>query len=216
MSLTIKDNPSPSPLVLQTLSQHLPYSLPTLRRLQFMTTTGGAKTPHSHVLSTFDVSAPGNDFLVAYLDFSLGPNTEMWLYSSLENPLLPSNEVVCEEQVLALLARVRELEEAYLKTAQRAFPGLILAGSLNKKICGLLEERGLVHWTAPLHSKILFRLQDLPLTKELPEGFQWGEIREADIPLVLSRTAIPYKALVIRDYLKRERERLIHCDFVGG
>jgi hypothetical protein len=194
METTIKDNAEPPELVLQTLTQHLPYSLPTLRRIQFMETTGGSKTSYSYVLSTFDTEAPGKDFLVAFLDFSRGPDTEMWLYSSLENPVTPGDEAVCEEQVLKLLARVREIEAAY--EAQRATPGILLIGSLHKTVFQLLQKHELVKRQTPEHFKFLFRIEHLPLARELPDGLSYSSIRPADIPLVLSRTSIPYQASV--------------------
>jgi hypothetical protein len=54
----------------------------------------------SFVLSTFDTQPPGSNFLLAYLDFSRGPNTKMWLYSSIENSSILGDEVVCEEQAV--------------------------------------------------------------------------------------------------------------------
>ena len=193
MGTIIKDHADPPELVLRVLTQHLPYSLPTLRRIEFMKTAGGGKTSDSHVLSTFDTEAPGKDFLVAILDFSKGPDTEMWLYSSLENPMVVSDRSVCEEQVLELLSRVGELECAY--EAQRATPSLFLIGSLHKKILEFLEKRSLVKYKSPEHTKFLFKLQDLPPAKELPAGFSWSTVRPSDIPLVLSRTSIPYQGL---------------------
>jgi len=194
MEISIKDNAEPSELVLQVLTQHLPYSLSILRRLQFMKTPGGRKTPDSHILSTFDTQTSGKDFLVAFLDFSRGPDTEMWVYSSLENPTDPGHEAVCEQQVLKLLARVREIEKVY--EAQRATPGILLIGALHKKIFQLLQKHSLVKTQTPEHFKFLFRVENLPPGKELPDGLSWSSIKQSDIPLVLSRTSIPYQASV--------------------
>jgi hypothetical protein len=192
METTIKDNAEPTKLVLQVLTQHLPYSLATLRRIQFMATTGGSKTPDSHVLSTFDTESSGKDFLVAYLDFSRGPDTEMWLYSSLENTATPGDEAVCEEQVLKLLAHVSKIEAAY--EAQRATPGILMIGSLHKSVFRILQKHELVQRQTPEHFKFLFRVEDLPVGRGLPEELSYSSIRESDIPLVLSRTSIPYQA----------------------
>lgn len=194
MDISVKDNVEPTELVIQTLTQHLPYSLPTLRRLQFMETPGGCKTSYSHVLSTFDTEAPRKDFLVAYLDFSRGPDTEMWLYSSLEHPATQGDEIVCEEQVIKLLARVREIEGAY--EAPRATPGILLIGSLHKKIFQILQKHSLVGSQTPEHFKYLFRVKDLPLEQELPDGLSWSPVRSSDMPLILSRTSIPYQESV--------------------
>jgi hypothetical protein len=211
MEISIKDNIEPTELVIQTLTQHLPYSLPALRRLQFMETTVGYKTSNLHVLSTFDTEAPGKDFFVACLDFSRGPDTEMWLYSSLENPATPGDEAVCEKQVLKLLARVREIEGAF--EAQRATPGILLIGSLHKRVSQLLQKHSLVERQTEEHFKFLFRVKDLPLGRQLPDGLLWSPVRTSGIPLVLSRTSIPYQESV-RPFNKRPDNRLIN--YPGG
>jgi len=192
MSTIIKDNATPSELLLKALSQHLPYSLPTLRRLQVMKT--GPQTSDSHVLSTFDKESLEIDFLVAFLDFSQGPQTEMWMYSSIENPATPCNEALCEDQVLKLLERVAEIEREY--KAKRETPGILLIGTLYDRIFQLLEKHSMVKMKTQQHFKFIFKVQDLPAGRQLPDGFSWSSIRASDIPLVLSRTVIPYKELV--------------------
>jgi hypothetical protein len=194
METSIKDNVGSPELVLKVLKQHLPYSLPTLRRLQFMETPGGCKTSNSHILSTFDTEAPGKDFLIAFLDFSRGPDTELWLYSSLENPATPGDDAVCEEQVLKLLARVRKIEGNY--EAQRATPGILLIGSIHTRVFKILQKHSLVKSRTSEHFKFLFRVKDLPLGRALPDGLSWSEVRPSDMPLILSRTPIPYQESV--------------------
>jgi hypothetical protein len=195
METVIINNAEPTELVIRLLSQHLPYSLPTLRRLQSMTSMR-AQTSNQHVLSTFEKESPKDGFLVAYLDFSRGPETEMWLYSSIENPTVSSNEVVCEEQVLKLLECVREIERKYIATYERETPGILLIGSLHKRILQLLERHSLVKKKTLQHFKFIFKIKDLPVRRELPEELTWSSVRASDIPLVLSRTAIPYKESV--------------------
>jgi hypothetical protein len=134
------------------------------------------------------------DFLVPFLDFSKAPETQMWLYSSIENTAAPGDETVCEQQFLKLLVRVKEIEEAY--EAQRETPGVLLIGSLHKRTLQLLQTNSLVKTRSPEYFKCLFRLQDLPLEKQLPDGLSWSSVRPTDMPLILSRTAIPYKESV--------------------
>lgn len=196
METIIRDDAEPDEQVLEALAQHLPYSLPTLRRIQFMNTTGGRKTPTSHVLSVIEAQSPGKEFLVAYLDFSRGPQSEMWLYSSLENASTPSDEAVVMQQILKLLARVREIERTY--ESQRATPGVILIGSLHKRIFQLLQNHELVKTQSPEHLKFIFKVNDLPSGRQLPDELSWSSVRPSDMPLVLSRTSIPYRALVIQ------------------
>jgi len=159
-----------------------------------METPGGRKTPHSHVLSTFDTEAPGRDFLVAFLDMSRAADTAMWLYSSLQHPHDPGDEAICESQVLELVSRVQDLEKTY--EGQRKTPGVVLIGSVHEKILQLLQKHSLVQAQTPEHYKFLFRVKDLPPGRELPDGLSWSSIRSTDIPLVLSRTSIPYEASV--------------------
>jgi hypothetical protein len=64
------------------------------------------KSLDSHVLIS---SLTSEDFAIAYLDFSRGPETELWLYSSLERGEATKNESKCEEQIIGVLKRVAEI-----------------------------------------------------------------------------------------------------------
>jgi hypothetical protein len=186
MDTEITDCPDASDQVIKVLTHHLPYSLPLLRRLRF-------STPTSRVLSTF-ASAPSQDFLAAYVDVNNCPETEIWIYSSIEHPDLPSNEAVCEDQVLKLFARVREIERTF--PGQRKTPGVVLVATLHEQILRMLEKRGLVRDRTEEHTKLLFKRKDVPAERSLPDGLRWSEIRPSDLSLVLSRTTIPYQPCV--------------------
>lgn len=116
----------------------------------------------------------------------------MWLYSSLEHPITPGNATICEEQILALLAHVHELEKTYEE--KRPTPGVLLIGSLHKKILQIFQKYQRVKEQTEEHFKFIFRREVLPMGRELPDGLEWSTIRAEDISLVLSRTAIPYTA----------------------
>lgn len=193
MDAAIIDNSDPSELVLEVLTQHLPWSLPLLRRLQFMRGSG-AKTSHSRVLSTFDKENPNREFLVASVDLSRGPETELWLYSSVENGGLPGNEAVCEKQVLRLFERVREMEKKF--ESRRPTPGVVLVATLHAKVLKMLEKHSMVKAKTEEHLKFIFQMGDLPEGKPLLEELAWSSVMPTDIPLVLSRTSIPYQASV--------------------
>jgi hypothetical protein len=75
-------------------------------------------------------------------------------------------------------------------------PGAVLVASMHKRVFQLLEKRALVKMQSPEHLKFIFRLKDLPVQKQLPDGMSWSSVRDSDIPLVLSRTTIPYEELV--------------------
>jgi hypothetical protein len=197
MEAQICDNAVPTQQVLDALRQHLPYSLPTLRRLQFMKTSV-VQTLSSHVLSSFDAEAPGKDFLVASLDLSKCPETEMWLYSSIENPDRPGDE------------RVRELERSY--QGRRATPGIVMVATLHKTILEILEKHSMVKAKTEEHFKFIFKMGELPPGKPLPENLSWSTINPSDISLVLSRTEIPYQA-----FAKSSSQTYVHglMSFVG-
>lgn len=154
------DTPLPSPSLLTLLSNHLPYSLPVLRRLQYAAnfsdnnySNGLGTTPYSHVLfasrhSLEDLVQPFESgaepeaeavgkrrhFAAAFVDLSRFPETQAWVYSTLEDHCffdpgvmgmdgsttsevfgpqsqshsLPEEEAnECDELMLALLRRMR-------------------------------------------------------------------------------------------------------------
>lgn len=178
------------------LVSHLPHSLALLRRIQFMNIPGG-KTDNSHILTFID-RVFSEAFVVAYLDFSRGPETEMWLYSSVERGSLPSEvEAQCEAQIIQVLKRVGEIEQGYV--SKRETPGVVLIGSLHERVLEVTRKWKAVSTVRPLtepYYKYIFRSEDLPERKELGgegEGLKWGRIGRENIPLVLSRTAIPRK-----------------------
>ncbi|KAH9219078.1 hypothetical protein DL95DRAFT_384926 [Leptodontidium sp. 2 PMI_412] len=177
------------------LSNHLPHSIALFRRLQFMDMNGG-KTANSHVFTLFESSSV---FTVAYLDFSRGTETELWIYSSMEK--LPGSEIEtkCQEQVLEVFERVRDIEGSFVAAnGPRATPGVVLIGSLHEKTLKFLEEQQRVKEATGPHFKFIFESGDLPPEVVLPsEDLAYEEIRKSDIPLVLSRTEIPRKERTI-------------------
>lgn len=115
----------------RALQAHLPYSLPLFRRLQFMNLPSG-RTPDSSILTAFHEQEA---FTVTYLDFSRGPEAELWLYSSLENEQIVDETSICEGQILSLLSIVRQLEQKYSISQKRLTPGVVLIGSLHSPDC---------------------------------------------------------------------------------
>ncbi|CZS94540.1 uncharacterized protein RAG0_04488 [Rhynchosporium agropyri] len=171
------------------LSNHLPTSIALYRRLQFMNMQGG-KTANSHVLSLFECP---EIFTVAYLDFSRGPETEMWIYSSTER--LPGSEIEarCQRQILEILERMRFIESSYVvANGARLTPGIVFIGSLHEKTLNFLEERQRVNSVSEPFLKYVFKSVNLPPAVAFKDGdLDYSEIRKRDIPLVLSRSPIP-------------------------
>ncbi|KXX75109.1 hypothetical protein MMYC01_207637 [Madurella mycetomatis] len=76
--ILLTDSPTPPAPLLALLHAHLPYSLPVLRRLQFARNFPGGATPHTH-------DQDKQQFAAAYVDLSRAPETQCWLYSTLED-----------------------------------------------------------------------------------------------------------------------------------
>ncbi|RYP19425.1 hypothetical protein DL767_009648 [Monosporascus sp. MG133] len=204
----------PAPL-LALLRRHVPHSLPLLRRLQFTRFPGGI-TEHARILWASDVE-PADDlpdsahFTAGYLDFSRGPETELWLYSSLERDQSPAAEDdpttahadhPAASQAEAALREVKRLRDEYYrggggeeseKGGGRPEP-TVLIGTLNERLRRALAGRGVAFPYVGAYDKWLFRAGELPEdVRALPEGMRWDTVRRGDIPLVLSRTHIKRK-----------------------
>ncbi|KAK0126256.1 hypothetical protein ONS95_007869 [Cadophora gregata] len=119
----------------------------------------------------------------------------MWLYSSMEKLEGSQIETKCQEQVLEILRRVKDIEGPYVQVnGARATPGIVLTGSLNEKVLNLLEEQQRVKQATGPHFKFIFEAGNLPPDVALhSEDLVYSEIRRSDVPLVLSRTEIPRK-----------------------
>ncbi|POS76155.1 hypothetical protein DHEL01_v205454 [Diaporthe helianthi] len=210
------------------LRDHLPHSLPLLRRLQFTHYPDGTTEHARYLIATDSDGAIGSGhvqvqqpppsptppskqhFAAAYLDLSKGPETEMYLYTTLEDApdpsALPSDEV---ERVLdlavSLLQRGKLAAQEALRTGAFRLargPGGFLVGGLHQPTYELLRAtRGLTssYWNP--HDAWLFRLERLPPTQSSAgagplgageeEGLRWDVVRRDDVPLIASRTYIP-------------------------
>lgn len=214
------------PHLLSRLTSHLPHSLTVQRRIQFAIRKHGGSTPDSHIISVHD-DDPDGPFAAAFLDLSRGPETECWIYSSLQGSV-PSNTdptssaalsadlpgdvlAVCVRQLLALLRRIRAVEQAYAAAhpvvGEEVFDkghsrGYVRIGALHETVRQVLIEAGVkVKATSVVpkgkewefYSTWLIRVEDVKTEneKELPEGMRWDVLREQDTGLVKGRTVIP-------------------------
>lgn len=150
--------------LLSRLNSRLPFSLTVLRRLQVASRKKGGSTPESHILYVHDSSHADSPFAAAYVDLSRGPETECWIYSSLQdsvppNPiptssealpadLSPDAEEVCVRQLLLLLGRIRTIEAAYSSAhGEEGFDkghskGHVRIGALHETVRQLLISAG--------------------------------------------------------------------------
>ncbi|RKL41613.1 hypothetical protein BFJ72_g5505 [Fusarium proliferatum] len=108
--------------LLRLLEARLPQSITLLRRLHFTTFPTG-KTDSARIIVASDVplqersaSNTIRHFTATYLDPSLGLETNMWLYSTFEDPygaipaspsLSPDEDALCRQQIIAVLNEAR-------------------------------------------------------------------------------------------------------------
>ncbi|KAM7207009.1 hypothetical protein V8F33_000108 [Rhypophila sp. PSN 637] len=87
----IDTTPTASDELLTELENHLPFSIPVLRRIQFANKFPGkpGSTQFTHVLWAFyeddEQKRKKQDFAAAYVDLSRGPETQCWIYCTLED-----------------------------------------------------------------------------------------------------------------------------------
>ncbi|KAI0447404.1 hypothetical protein F4803DRAFT_321760 [Xylaria telfairii] len=208
---------------LLTRSPHVPHALPLARRMRFTKVPGGI-TEHARILwaaggSLEDylaaAAAGGNSnapFAAAYLDFSRGPETELWIYSSLETRAgAPDAELQRDDTAcaVALLRQVKRLQDLYFapgsaRAAEREFP-TILVGNLDEALRARLVEAGLDIFSTGLYDKFIFKVEELPDVR-LPEvlgpgdgrRLRWDRLRPEDIPFAISRSHIPRKERTVK------------------
>ncbi|OTA52132.1 hypothetical protein K449DRAFT_391560 [Hypoxylon sp. EC38] len=198
------------PDTLETLlrAHHLPHALPLLRRMRFTRFPGGI-TEHTRILFAAAGSTGLSDatsdtpFAAAYLDLSRGPETQIWMYSSLEqrpDALVSAasqsrgtgqeGEEVGKEEAAAQCAR-RVLAEVKRQRDAYSTESTILAGTLSETLRLALLNQGIVFARVSVYDKWMFRLDDLPdVPSPLAPDMRWQGFRREDIPLMLSRTNI--------------------------
>lgn len=186
-------------LVLELLNARLPTSLPLLRRLQFSQLPEGT-TSNARIVFVSDSADlrddPPEAFTVAYLDFSFGPDTQSWMYSTLEDPSSTSAEAVYDDQLAVLINEIIRLKKEYGKPL--VYPDSLLVGTLHSHVRQLLERSGRAKPRATgNYDKWLFRFENLPSAEEvLPEGMYWDKASLEDCQIVVSRSDLPRRACV--------------------
>lgn len=224
--------PVPESLI-NPLKEHLPHSFALLRRAQFTHFPNGT-SPHAHFLyaseplpglgasadaATTSCPPPNKHFAAAYLDLSAGPETQMFLYSTLQDAGDDDDDIAScvsdaeVEHVLdlcaALFARVRRIAADTAAENRHALlraHGAMVGNFHEATYQLLLARRGLVssYWNP--HDVWLFRVDELPLpsppeaeaelevlspAKVGEEGLVWSVVRREDVPLIASRTKLP-------------------------
>ncbi|PKS06046.1 hypothetical protein jhhlp_007880 [Lomentospora prolificans] len=197
MAPTVLSSPQVPEGLLDLLNAHLPYSLPLLRRLQFTRFKGGS-SPASRILYTPppDTGLPQNaHFAAAYVDLAAGLETQMWIYSTLEDSkdVTAEDWEICAEQIVAVAEEAKKLGRAF--EGELAYPGAILIGTLHAAVVKALDTKG-----ARIKSnsenlgyhKWLFRAEELPTAElHLEDGMHWAPTTPEDCGIAISRTYLP-------------------------
>ena len=186
--------------LIDLLSAHLPYSIPLLRRLQFTKCRGGL-TPASRVLFASDdgrqpQSADGNrprNFTAAYVDPAAGPETQMWIYSTLEDGgTRAEDEEVCSQLIVSVVNEARKVSREY--DGELAYPNGILVGSLHLVVREAMKKGGApFSMRSPIgYDKWLFNVDELPIGEPwIPDGMYWAPASREDCLLAISRNDLP-------------------------
>lgn len=184
--------------LIELLTSRLPTSLTILRRLQYTLFPSGT-SPTARILFVSDTGSIGGQdgqdqphaFTVSYLDLGGGPDTQMFIYSTIENDGVndvPEGEY--DRQLESLIQMVVRLRSDHGK--ELVYKDSVLLGSLHSKVRRQLEGLGRIQpRKTGEYDKWLFRREDLPSSEEaLPEGMHWDKATFRDCEIVISKTDI--------------------------
>lgn len=183
--------------LLALLTNQLPYSLPLLRRLQFTKSENGLRETERVILVAESlpkdaVNLP-KKFTAVYLDVAGGPDTQMWIYSTLEHPDNAdiNDSAVYEPQLHKIIEESVLIAKTYGRPL--VYGEAVKLGTLHDSVRALLSKTGRVQprETGP-YDKWLFKYEDLPKEEtDLPEGMYWGTATDDDCRVAISRANIP-------------------------
>ncbi|KAH8667264.1 hypothetical protein BGZ61DRAFT_461450 [Ilyonectria robusta] len=187
--------------LLQLVTSHLPFSLPLLRRLQYTSFKHGL-TPTSRIILVSDTGEIGDElppptrFTVAYVDVGSDHNTQMWLYSTLEDQkeLSADDDLFYEQQLRGLVDEIIFIDKEY--GGKLAHSNAVLIGTLNSSVRAILERTGrVIGRKSGIYDKWLFRVEDVPENHSpLPDGMHWATATLDDCKVAISRSDIPRTA----------------------
>jgi hypothetical protein len=204
--------------IVQLLEARLPSSYPILRRIQSAlldkntskyyrvvlvarsrestSSTNPNIRESRHARNDDDPNLPSLDvpFTVAFVEFGPRPDTQLWIYSTFEDVLETEVQSVSDVYRFQMRELVRELQELRLEyNGDNAFGQLVLLGSAhNPRVMGLLKEYNRYdEEKAGKYDKWLFRLDNLPGERELPDGLVWSTASEEDCRVAISHSTVP-------------------------
>lgn len=179
------------------LQYHLPESLTLLRRLQSIKLTVKARI-HARLIFASQYGKLGSDteqpdipsFSVTYVDVAGGPDTQMWLYSTLQDD--PTAKLGIEdsrEQLKSISDTIIKLCREYGKDT--FYPHSLILGSLESNVQAILAESGRIQSRGD-YDKWIFDFPDIPEPASvLQDGMIYGTASMDDCRVVASRTHIP-------------------------
>ena len=214
---------------LTLLKSNLPYTLSLYRRLQFQHFSPAARIVSSISPSTA-ATRPQHDtqqWIIAYVDRSRRPETEIFLASSWENNISTyetiKDDKAIKSLVTDLVASVASLsdhqsEEASsmpqptsgpnIYTAHLSSPSLVLFGAVHHTTACVIRDLGLLSSDTiekdglpEAYHRWVFPLHDAPISSDiftLADGLVYGELRERDFGTVRARTSIPRQDRTLR------------------
>ncbi|KJZ76949.1 hypothetical protein HIM_03826 [Hirsutella minnesotensis 3608] len=186
--------------LLELLSKRLPSSLIILRRLQFAKRDAGADHRARTIVSADSLSLGKGPIrpmrmTVAHVDVSYSPNTQLYLYSTLEDRSHEPNGSTPTPEDEAQLRNVVETIICLRKDngGEPWYPRQLILGSLHSDVEALLAKSGRLTPLRPInYDKWIFKTQELPTNSDrLPEGMFWGHATPSDCRVVVARTQIP-------------------------
>ncbi|KAF2636626.1 hypothetical protein P280DRAFT_146284 [Massarina eburnea CBS 473.64] len=105
--MEVHEHPATSPLLQKALKQSLPYSINLIYRTQHPN-----RTPTAHILATFPPSPATTIpkcWAAAYLDRSMRPETDLWLFSAFEVPSHSPSTIPCPTCKTAILSLITHM-----------------------------------------------------------------------------------------------------------
>jgi len=199
-SLTNPSAPSVLNRTLHHLTPHLPTSLPLYRRLQ-----SGRFLPSSHLFTSSNLNQDNDDdentpWLIAFVDRSCRPETEIWMYGSWESsssaaPSDTSTWATIERIMASLLHEVKNLPvepsiHQDVLDSSSFDSEIVLFGAVHERSLPVLENLGVLVSSVVPNSTFVFDVDHLPPARPLPEKLRWGEVGREYFNLVRSRTEI--------------------------
>lgn len=192
---------SPPDGVEALLLRFLPESLTILRCIQLRRANGTPPFARLFLTSSSqDAFSPEtaqsiSSFTLSYVDVAGGPNTQMWLFSTLQcTPDDATERQRCAAQLDSLTCGILKLRQEYAKPL--AYDEAVLLGSLETNVRKVLAETGRVaHRDTGFYDKWLMDASKLEVPKDaLPDGLAWGTATLEDCKVVVARSSLPRPA----------------------